>query len=461
MLEQATELIQTFLNSVGAAVFVPVIMIIMGLVVGMKFKDAFSSGLLLGVAFTGMSMLTSYMSGIMQPVGEAMLNNIGIDLPILDGGWTTMSAISWSWPFAVLMFPLMIVINIIMIMANKTKVFNADLWNVWGKIFTAIGVVGITGNVLIAFIVAAFQIVLELIIADTYTDEIQELSGIPGVTCTHKMIFLTAIMYPIDKLLRKIPALDTKMDAEALKDKIGIFAENHVLGFILGCLFGLLGGYDVPSILSTGVQCATCLVLFPVISKYFMEALSPISEAVSDYMNKKFEGRELAVGLDWPFLGGCNEIWIAVIWSIPVTVLFSFLLPGNQILPFAGIVNIAIAVPAFLVTRGNLPRMIILCTICVPMFLYVGTAFAPYVTDLANSTGAVELAAGQLISNSSIDGPVFTFGAATFLDFINGNFTGLIVLVIWLAGFIYTQVDMRKQAKQAAAARAAEASESE
>lgn len=199
MLAEATAVIQAFLGSVGAAVFVPVIMIIMGMIVGMKFKDAFSAGLLLGVAFTGMSMLIGFMSGIMQPVGEAMLNNVGIDLPILDGGWTTMSAISWSWPFAVLMFPLMIVINIIMILANKTEVFNADLWNVWGKIFTAIGVVGITGNVLIAFVVAAVQIVVELIIADSYKEEISELSGIPGVTCTHKMIFLSAIMYPVDR----------------------------------------------------------------------------------------------------------------------------------------------------------------------------------------------------------------------------------------------------------------------
>ena len=63
MFDVANAWIQGFLNSVGAAVFVPVIMIIMGLVVKMKVKDALSSGLLLGVAFTGMSMLISYMSG--------------------------------------------------------------------------------------------------------------------------------------------------------------------------------------------------------------------------------------------------------------------------------------------------------------------------------------------------------------------------------------------------------------
>ena len=193
MFDVANAWIQGFLNSVGAAVFVPVIMIIMGLVVKMKVKDALSSGLLLGVAFTGMSMLISYMSGIIQPVGQAMLERVGIDLPILDGGWTTMAAIAWSWPYAVLMFPLMVVINIIMLTLNKTKVFNADLWNVWGKIFTAIGVEFLTGNILIAFLVAAVQIIFELSIADLYQEKIEELTGIPGVTCTHKMVFLTAI----------------------------------------------------------------------------------------------------------------------------------------------------------------------------------------------------------------------------------------------------------------------------
>ena len=226
-----------------------------------------------------------------------------------------------------------------------------------------------------------------------------------------------------------------------------------MLGFIVGCLFGILGGYNVGQLLGLGVQCAMCLTLFPVISKYFMEALSPISEAVSNYMNKRFEGRQLVVGLDWPFLGGSNEIWLAVIYSIPITVLFSFILPGNKILPFAGIVNIAIAVPAYLVTGGNLIRMIILCTIGVPVFLLVGTAFAPAITQLATSTKAVDLAKGAMISNSSIDGPWFTYAISQFLDCMNGNWIPLIMLIIWIAGYVYQRHDMKKiaMAKRAGA----------
>ncbi|WP_086351019.1 PTS galactitol transporter subunit IIC [Candidatus Enterococcus clewellii] len=438
-----------YLLSLGAAIFVPIIIIIAGLIVGMKVKDAISSGITLGVAFTGMTMLISFMTGAISPAAEAMLETVGISLPIVDGGWTTMSTISWSWPYAFLMFPLMIGINVLMLVINKTNTFNADLWNVWGKIFTAVAVVGITGSVPLAFAVAAVQIVFELKSADAHQHRIETLSGIPGVTCTHKMVFLAAIFYPIDKLLRKIPALDKDFDAESLKDKVGIFAENHVLGFILGCVFGVLARYSIAETLTLAIQAATALTLFPVITKYFMQALSPISEAVSDFMNKRFEGRTLLVGLDWPFMGGSNEIWLAVIYSVPVTLIFSMFLPGNEILPFAGIINIALAVPAFLVTGGNLLRMIILCTIGSPIFLWVGTAFAPFMTNLANTTGAVQLEAGKMISNSSIDGPVFTYAFSHVFKFLEGNFIPLIILIVWVVSFIFYYRDLMREAKAA------------
>ena len=146
-------------------------------------------------------------------------------------------------------------------------------------------------------------------------------------------------MYPIACLLKKIPGMDRKFDTETLRNKFGIFAENHVLGFILGCLFGAVARYAFADVLILGVKAATAMTLFPVVAKYFMQALSPISEAMSEFMNKKFEGKELNVGLDWPIMGGCNEIWLTILWSIPFMLLFSAILPGNGILPFAGLMG--------------------------------------------------------------------------------------------------------------------------
>lgn len=410
----------------GAAIFVPIIIIIAGLIVGMKLKDAISAGITLGVAFTGMSMLIGFMSDAIGPAAKAMLTHTGINLPIVDGGWTTLSAIAWSWPYAFLMFPLMIGLNILMLIINKTKTFNADLWNVWGKIFTGVAVAavskpyfGTVASIALAFIVAGIQIIFELKMADMYQYRIEKLSGIPGVTCTHKMGFTSIFMFPIDCILKKIPALNKRFDAAALKDKIGILAR-----------------YSVAATLTLGIQASCALTLFPVISKYFMMALEPISSAISAFMNKKFDDRTLVVGLDWPFMGGANEIWLAVFWAIPVTLVFSMFLPGNEILPFAGIVNNAIAVAAFLVTGGNIIRMLILVTLFAPAYLWVGTIMAPFISDLARSTGAVALKAGELISCSSIDGPIQTYAFSHVFKIMDGNFLPLVLCVIFVVCFI-------------------------
>ena len=126
----------------------------------------------------------------------------------------------------------------------------------------------------------------------------------------------------------------------------------------------------------------------------------------------------------------------------------SFVLPGNKILPFAGIINIAIAVPAYLVSRGNILRMLIQCTIFTPVFLWVGTAFAPFMTELANTTKAVELASGQMISNSSIDGPIFTYAFSHAVKALQGDFLPLVILVVWIVCFVLYSRSLVQEKKE-------------
>ena len=445
-----------YILNLGAPVFVPFIMLLAGLVVRMKFRDAASAAITLGVAFVGMSMLIGFMVDAIGVAAQTMMQRTGLELSIVDGGWTTMANISWAWPYAFAMFPLQVGVNIVMLMLNKTNTFNADLWNVWGKIFTAFIVVSVTNplfgpawSLALAFLVAAFQIIMELNAGDIHQHRIEKLTGIPGVTCTHRMVFFGAIYYPFDLLLRKIPVCNKPMDATALRAKVGVFAENHIIGFILGILFGVIAGYSVAKTLMLGVQASTALVLFPMISKLFMQALSPISEAISDYMNKKFSGRKLFVGIDWPFMGGASEIWFAIIVAIPFTLIWALILPGNKILPFAGIINIALIVPAYLVTRGNTLRMVILSIIGVPFFLFVGTQFAPMITELGLATKAITIPAGQLISNSSIDAPVFTYAFSFLFKFLEGDLIPLLFAVWWACGYFFYSRELRRESSLA------------
>ena len=171
-------------------------------------------------------------------------------------------------------------------------------------------------------------------------------------------------------------------------------------------------------------------------ASYFTKALTPISTAISEFMNKRFPGRTFCIGMDWQFMGASNEMWLAVYWNTLVTLFLAMVLPGNELLPFAGIINVAIAIAAYLVTEGNLPRMLILCTLFAPAYIYAGTFFAETITELATSTGAVTLAAGELISNSSIEAPVFTYGLSQLLDIVNGNFWPAVALAVWVVCFV-------------------------
>ena len=70
------------------------------------------------------------------------------------------------------------------------------------------------------------------------------------------------------------------------------------------------------------------------VSTLFMKALAPISEAAGEFMKKRFPGKELYIGLDWPFLAGHAEVWVTCILLVPVTLLMAVALPGNATLPF-------------------------------------------------------------------------------------------------------------------------------
>lgn len=430
------QILETSINYVlglGANVFVPLLMMIIGLAMGMKFRDAFTAALTLGIAFTGMNLLIGFMMDSMGEAAQALTTNTGISLPAVDIGWPGMASISWAWPYAFLLFPLTVGVNILMLVFNWTDTLNVDMWNVWNKIFTAVLVYYFTDSVVFGLIAAAIVVVLELKVGDAFAPEVQRLTGIPGVTVPHFIALIAVILYPVDQLLKKIPFLNQDIDAAYLRDKIGIFGENSVMGFIIGLLLGLASGYGVSGSLTLAVQAATALLLFPMVSRLFSEALSPISDAVSEFMRSRFEGREVHIGLDWPILGGRNELWVAVIVTIPVLLIMAVILPGNTVLPFAGIINLSFVVGSLLLTGGNVVRMIIHGIVTAPLFLYGATYFAPYITRLGEESGTIDAATEGLISWSTFEGPDIRYLLA---NSFSGDFIAMIGLVLWIGLFI-------------------------
>lgn len=447
--------IVNYILGFGAAVFVPLIMLIIGLIVKMSFKDAFFAALTLGIAFTGMNVLINFMTGAITPAAQGLAEATGISLPAVDVGWPALSAIAWAWPLGVLCFPLLMVINLVMLLLKLTDTLNVDFWNCWTKLLTTVltyylcAAAGMPEGVAIAmgFLAASVQIILELKIGDAFQPTIERITGIPGVTVPHAMMLTATVAYPIERLLEKIPAIENNnADAKWLRKKIGIFGENAVMGFIIGTAMGAIAYRDLQQALTLGVQAATALQLFPMVSKLFMQALSPISDAVGDFMKARFKGRELIIGLDWPILAGSNELWVTCILLIPFELILAFVLApvGNIVLPFAGIVNICLVPGLLMVSNGNIIKMLIE-GIITPIYLLVSSSFAPWVTQLALTYSPDSLAnvgGDALISWSTLECPDFRWAIA---NAFSGNVAGIAVLVGWLALFVWMLRGFKKR----------------
>ncbi|MDT2595423.1 PTS transporter subunit IIC [Enterococcus dongliensis] len=431
-----------YILGLGSAIFVPLIILILGLVAGMKFKKAFMSAITLGIAFTGMSMVIGFMSNAVSPASEALAKNTGINLPALDLGWTGAASITWSWSYAFVFFAVVLGVNFIMLVFNLTKTLNVDMWNVWGKALTAYLVYFISGSLLAGFFTAVVQVILELKLGDMFQRHIEDLTGIPLVTVTHIMNISAVLLLPFNVIMDKIPFLNKRADTKALKKKIGIFSENSVMGFIIGLGLGLAAAYGVSGSLNLAIQIATAMALFPMISKMFMQSLSPLADAMSEMMKKRFKDREVFIGLDWPVLAGRSEVWVTAILLVPIFIGYAIILPGNEVLPLAGIINYSIAVGGLLLTGGNLARMLILGIISMPLYLYSATYLTPVLTGLANKTGAVEgIKKGQEITWSSIEGPEFRI---LFAEAFKGNFLAIIGAVVFIAMFVWLYKYMMK-----------------
>ncbi|MBP1042304.1 PTS galactitol transporter subunit IIC [Vagococcus sp. BWB3-3] len=445
------EIIQTIFQSIidlGAPVFLPIILTIIGTLLGMKFSKAFAAGLILGVALVGMGMVMDFMTANVGAAAQAFIKNTGVELKALDMGWAPALGLVWTWEYAFLMFPVQIIINVLMLAFNLTNCLNMDMWNVANKVCTAFLITYVSGNIYLGFALAILQCILELKNADYTRYRLEKLSGIPGVSMPHPMFLAGIWFYPFTHLMDVLLPDKVNIDAQKIRDKIGVFGENHIMGFLVGCFIGIFGGYDIPAILTLGVQAGTALTLFPLVAKLFTTSLTPISEGATEFMKRKFAGREFTIGLDWPIMAGRSEHWLLMILAIPVIFIYAIFLPGNIVLPFGGLMEICLIVPLFYLTMGNLVKMAIGTLIGIPIHLYAASYFAPHFTKLAETTGGATVPKGQMLAWLGMDISELRWIFATASQ---GNVIGIVFAVVTIPLAIYYFKSIKKEDQKYAA----------
>ena len=239
----------------------------------------------------------------------------------------------------------------------------------------------------------------------TFDDLLNAPSSSP-MTSTHMNYMMNPVIMVLDKIFDKFfPWLDKyDFDAAKLNKKIGFWGSKFFIGFILGIVIGIMGTpHPVSGIaeaakwslvikgwLSLGLTAGVCLELFSLIGSWFIAAVEPLSQGITNVATKHLQGRKFNIGLDWPFIAGRAEIWACANVLAPIMLVEAVLLSkvGNGILPLAGIIAMGVTPALLVVTRGKLIRMIVFGTLLLPLFLLSGTLIAPFVTDLAKGVDA-------------------------------------------------------------------------
>jgi PTS system galactitol-specific IIC component len=375
-----------YILSLGPTVMLPLSITIIGICFGQGFKKAFKSGITIGIGFVGIGLVLDLLVNNLGPAAQAMVDRLGLRLTVIDGGWPSAAAGTWGSPVAAMIIPLAIAVNLIMIVTKTTKTMNIDIWNFWHFGAAAATMFIVTdGNWILAIVAAVVYEIVVLKVADWTTPMVQDFYGLEGISLPTGS---TASFAPLGILLAKgigkIPLIkDMHADPESIQKKFGIFGEPMMMGVLIGCVLGILAGYDLGAILKIGMAMGGVMVLLPRMVKIIMEGLIPVSESVREFLQKKFGDRELNIGLDAALAVGHPAVLSTSLILVPITILLALVLPGNRVLPFGDLATIPFLV-CFIVgaTKGNIVHSVLAGTVMMALALLMATDFAPVYTEM-------------------------------------------------------------------------------
>ncbi|CZQ96849.1 sodium:dicarboxylate symporter [Trichococcus palustris] len=410
-----------WLIGAGPTVMLPIIITIIGLVFGLKLGKAFKSGLTLGIGFAGIRLLLDYMSSNLGPAAKAMVENIGINLDVLDVGWGSIAAITWSSPIIVFIVFAIFAVNIIMLLTKMTNTLDVDIWNYHHMAIVGIMVHYVTKNIWLGIGASVVMAMTTFKIADWSQPLIEKFFGIPGVSLPTVSATSTLLLaWPLNWLLDRIPGINKiNITLKDVQKYLGFFGDQMILGLILGSAIGLLGGYSITASLQLGVSMSAVLVIIPKMTSLFVEGLMPISEAAQNWSQRKFKNRKLFIGLDAAIVVGNQDVITTALILIPLTIGLAFILPGNRMLPFADLAIIPFRI-AFVValTRGNFFKNIIIGLATTTAILYAGSITAPILTELASSIGIQVAVVGGALFISSFSATSLSHSFLVFFAFV-------------------------------------------
>lgn len=446
------------LIELGAAPLMTVILAIITFIFTKKISKSLEGGLKLGIALTGIGAIIGILTTAFSQAMTDFVERTGLSLSITDVGWAPLATITWGSPYTLYFLAIMVIVNIVLLFINKTNTLDVDIFNIWHLSIVGLFAIYCGANLFVATLLVIFIGVMKIINSDLMKPTFNDLLNVPSsnpMTSTHMNYMMNPFLLIMDKIFDKVfPWLDKyDFDAAKLNNKIGFWGSKFAIGLYLGVFVGLLAGQSPTKIFALSFTAAVALELFSLIGSWFIASVEPLSQGISDFANSKLKGRQLNIGLDWPFIAGRAEIWAAANVLAPIMLLEAMILPGNRLLPLGGIIAMGVTPALLVITRGKLLRMIIIGAIELPLFLWAGTLIAKFVTETAKKAGAFPkgLSNDTLISHTTMEGPLEKFLSYLVGHAVHGGgmfiVYAIVALAIYLLAFVWYAYEMKKRNK--------------
>ncbi len=378
------------ISTLGPTVVLPVIITIIGLLVRQSFGKSFRSGVTIGIGFAGIFLTVGYFWGMVGPVTENLVKVYGFHLNIIDLGWPAISAIAWGWITAPLIVLAILGTNIVMLLLRWTKTMDVDIWCFWGAMLLGAIAHYRTGSILIGVATGAIVMIPVFILADRTQKFMYEYFQIPNVSIPHiwsQNIGLVALLF--NWIIDRIPGINKiQITPAKIQDKVGVMGEPMIIGLVIGGLLAIFAQMPWVKVLQTAMGISASMVLLPKMVSVLMEGLVPLAEAAGDYLSKKFEGREIHIGMDSAIMIGDPANITTAVLLVPIALIIAVILPFNRALPLGDLPSLLyMCVVGVAITKGNLFRTVLIGIPQLCVTLWVCTAMSPYVTPMAQEIG--------------------------------------------------------------------------
>ncbi|GKU81935.1 PTS transporter subunit IIC [Niallia sp. NCCP-28] len=422
------EVVTAILN-LGPSVIMPIILTIMGLFFRLTLYDSFRSGLMIGIGFIGVTVITNMLSENINTVVSGIADRFHLNLNIIDLGWPVAANIAFHSLTGMLMLPICLLVNSIMIYAKLTRTINIDLWNYWHFAFTSVFVSYVTQSAVLGILAGILDFMLTMIMADLTAPSVKKYYQLPNISFpnAYSLMFI-----PIAVFLNQLITIMTRpFKKKRRRISLSFSIDPIFVGLLLGLALGLLANFTMYETAKLSVVFASMMLLIPKVSSILVDGIRPISNKLEEKILQQ-KDKNLFIGMTPSLVINDKNLLISSGLLIPIIILLSLFTENNQFLPIASLSGLIYLVPLIIsITNGSIIRTVVIGSIILVISNYLISKTAEVFTALAKSTN-IAIPSDSLVSSLDYGSSPLVY----FLTEANLSSYFFLFLGIYIIGFI-------------------------